>query len=244
MKWNLNLRSYFTSCSQPLVVGYKGEIGSFILGGLLRVMPKALDIWCIDVNETQEEIEHRIMVSDIIFLCTPLETTVKWLIEHKALIGNKPVIEQCSLKEWIFENEDLRDLDIRSMHILFRPSQTPNKEDRRVGLLKNHFNYALAKNIADITQSSIVWFNDAEEHDKEMAIQQALLHRTLLILGKTLKECKGSTYISQKVVELEGRILKGNKGLYGMIQENKYLPEALEKLKDDIEKFNIDNFWK
>ena len=27
----------------PLVVGYKGEIGSFILQGLLRHMPKALD---------------------------------------------------------------------------------------------------------------------------------------------------------------------------------------------------------
>ena len=26
----------------PLVVGYKGQIGSFILNGLLRMMPKAL----------------------------------------------------------------------------------------------------------------------------------------------------------------------------------------------------------
>ena len=207
-------------------------------------MPKALDIWCIDINETQEEVEHRIKVSDIIFLCTPLELTVKWLIEHKALIGNKPVVEQCSLKEWLFENEDLKDLDIRSMHILFRPSQTPNKEDRRVGLFKGHFNADLAKDIADITQSSIVWFEDAQDHDREMAIQQALLHRTLLILGRALKNCKGSTYISQKVLELETRIRKGNKDLYGRIQGNKYLPEALDKLKRDFEEFNLDDFWK
>lgn len=226
------------------MVGYKGEIGSFILGGLLRIMPKALDIWCIDINETQEEVEHRIKVSDIIFLCTPLEITVKWLIEHKALIENKPVIEQCSLKEWLFENEALKDLDIRSMHILFRPSQTPNREDRRVGLLKGHFNETLAKDIADITQSSIVWFENAEEHDQEMAVQQALLHRTLLILGRALKECKGSTYISQKVLELEGRVRKGDKDLYGRIQENKYLPGALEKLKKDFEEFNLSDFWK
>jgi prephenate dehydrogenase len=225
------------------VVGYKGEIGSFILGGLLRIMPKALDIWCVDINETREEVEHRIKVSDIIFLCTPLEITVKWIIEHKALIGDKPVIEQCSLKEWIFETEALKDLDIRSMHILFRPSQTPNKEDRRVGLFKGHFNEALAKDIADITQSSIVWFEDARDHDREMAIQQALLHRSLLILGRALKGCKGSTYISQKVVELETRIRKGNRDLYGRIQGNKYLPEALEKLKKDFEEFKIDDFW-
>ena len=236
-------RSYFT-CSQPLVVGYKGEIGSFILGGLLRVMPKALDIWCVDVNETREEVEQRIKVSDIIFLCTPLQLTVEWLLEHRALIGNKPVIEQCSLKEWLFENDTLKDMDIRSMHILFRPSQTPNKEDRRVGLIKGHFSALLAQNIAEITQSSIVWFDDAGGHDREMAIQQALLHRSLLILGRALKSCKGSTYISQKVIELETRIRKGNKDLYGRIQENKYLPEALNKLKKDFEDFKLDDFWK
>jgi prephenate dehydrogenase len=225
------------------VVGYKGEIGSFILGGLLRRMPKALDIWCVDINETQEEVEHRIKVSDIIFLCTPLEITVPWLIEHKALIGARPVIEQCSLKEWIFENEALKGLDIRSMHILFRPSQTPNKEDRRVGLFKGHFNDTLAKDIADITQSSIVWFENARDHDQEMAIQQALLHRTLLILGRALKGCKGSTYISQKVLELESRIRKGDRNLYGRIQENKYLPKVLEGLKRDFENFRLDDFW-
>jgi prephenate dehydrogenase len=229
---------------QPLVVGYKGEIGSFILGGLLRIMPKALDIWCVDINETREEIDHRIEVSDTIFLCTPLEATVDWLIDHKDKLNDKVIIEQCSLKEWVFENALLKDLDIRSMHILFRPSQTPNKEDRRVGFFKDQFNEVMEKNLASITQSAIVWFKDAKEHDKEMAVQQALLHRTLLILGRTLKSCKGSTYISQKVVELETRIRKGNKNLYERIQENKYLPEALGRLKKDFEDFKLDDFWK
>jgi len=207
-------------------------------------MPKALNIWCVDINETQEEVEHRIKISDIIFLCVPLEKTVSWLIEHKSLIKNKPVIEQCSLKEGLFENEALKDLDIRSMHILFRPSQTPNEEDRRVGLFKGHFNEALAKDIVGITQSSIVWFEDAREHDQEMAVQQALLHRSLLILGRILRNCKGSTYISQKVIELENRIRKGNKNLYERIQGNKYLPEVLEKIKKDFEEFDINDFWK
>ena len=49
-----------TKMNNPLVCGYKGEIGSFILSGLLKVMPKALDIWCVDVNETESEVIDRI----------------------------------------------------------------------------------------------------------------------------------------------------------------------------------------
>jgi hypothetical protein len=64
---------------QPLVIGYKGEVGSFVLGGLLRIMPKALDIWCVDVNETKREVEQRIKISDVIFLCVPLQMTLEWL---------------------------------------------------------------------------------------------------------------------------------------------------------------------
>ena len=121
---------------QPLVVGYKGEIGSFILNGLLRIMPKALDIWCVDINETYEETIQRIQIADVIFLCVPLQDTEAWLLKHKEQLSGKKIIEQCSLKEWIYENQKLRDLNIMSMHILFRPSQTPNLEDRNVGSLK------------------------------------------------------------------------------------------------------------
>jgi prephenate dehydrogenase len=82
---------------QPLVIGYKGEIGSFILGGLLRLMPKALDIWCTDINETDEEVANRIKVSDVIFLCVPLQLTMSWILKHKLLLKDKILIEQCSL---------------------------------------------------------------------------------------------------------------------------------------------------
>lgn len=228
---------------QPLVIGYKGEIGSFILNGLLRIMPKALDIWCADINETEEEVVERIRKSDVVFLCVPLEITLNWLLKYKLLLKDKIVIEQCSLKEWLFESGITDFVNVRSMHILFRPSQTPNLEDRKVGLFENEFDETLAKEIESITQSKIVWFKNAQEHDKEMAVQQALLHRTLLILGKSLKECNGSTYISKKVLELVDRIKKGNSNLYKMIQDNKYLPEKLEQIKRDFESFEIEKFW-
>jgi len=226
-----------------MVVGYKGEIGSFILNGLLRIMPKALDIWCTDINETDEEVTNRINISDVIFLCVPLQSTTDWILKYKSLLKDKTIIEQCSLKEWLYKNESLKNLNLKSMHILFRPSQTPNLQDRTVGLFTGQLDSKSSDIIADITQSKIVWYKDAREHDKEMAIQQALLHRTLLILGQFLKECNGSTYVSKKVLELDSRIRQGNKDLYKLIQENEYLPEILNKLKFRFDNFNLQELW-
>ena len=229
---------------QPLIIGYKGEIGSFILNGLLRIMPKALDIWCVDVNETEKEVQERIKIADVVFLCVPMNVTTDWILPYKKLLSNKMVVEQCSLKEWIYKDKRINDLDIRSMHILFRPSQTPNLEDRKVGLFRSQFDEEMADDIEKITQSKIVWYSGAEEHDREMAVQQALLHRSLLVLGRMLKRCNGSTYISKKVLELEVRIRGGNKDLYGQIQKNKYLPEKIKELNKEFEEFDVDKYFK
>ena len=85
------------------IAAYKGEIGSFLLGGLLRVLPKALDIFCFDINETEEEKTHRLKISDIVFLCVPLKETLPWLIKYQDILVGKIIIEQCSLKEPLFE---------------------------------------------------------------------------------------------------------------------------------------------
>jgi prephenate dehydrogenase len=83
---------------KPLVIGHKGEIGSFLVNGLLKYMDKALDILCFDVNETQEEVEERIKKSDVIFLCVPVKQTVNWLKTYKSLLSGKIIFEQASLK--------------------------------------------------------------------------------------------------------------------------------------------------
>jgi len=128
-----------TKIKNPLVIGYKGEIGSFILSGLLKIIPKALQIYCVDINETDAEVRQRIEASDTIFLCVPFNLTVVWLIKWKPLLKNKLIFEQCSLKEWIYEHYVSKGLNIRSMHILFRPSQTPNLEDRCIGMFSSQF---------------------------------------------------------------------------------------------------------
>jgi prephenate dehydrogenase len=223
------------------ICGYKGEIGSFILNGLLRVLPKALNIFCSDINETKEEVEHRIKVSDVIFLCVPMQMTVDWIVKYKELLVGKTIIEQCSLKEWIYEDVRLRGLDIRSMHILFRPSQTPDYVDREVAVfLHPQLDNDMELMIQDITKAgSMVWYRDAKEHDMEMALQQALVHRTLLTLGDMLKGCKGSTFICKRVIQLSDRIKKGNRDLYNLIQSNKYLPEHIREINEKIDNFDI-----
>ena len=230
--------------NQILICGYKGEIGSFLLNGLLRVMPKALNLWCVDVNETEDETVERIRISDTIFLCIPMGKTVDWLASHKGLLRGKVVVEQCSLKEWVYNEERLKEIDIRSMHVLFRPSQTPDKRDRKVALFKGQFDEEMAKKIEEITGSEIVWLENAGDHDREMAITQALTHRTLLLLGNALKECHGSTYISKKVVELSDRIKQGDLSLYKSIQENRHLGEHLEKMTNGFKQFKIEDYWK
>jgi len=88
----------------------------------------------------------------------------------------------------------------------------------------------------------LIIYKNVEEHDREMAIQQALVHRTLLLLGEVLGNCKGSTFISKKVVGLANRIKKGNLELYKSIQGNKYLSEHLDRLEKGFKEFDIERY--
>ena len=224
----------------PLVVGYKGEVGSFLLNGLLRTMPKALNIWCFDINENEHERIERIKKSDYIFLCVPIQDTVKWLIQYKPFLKDKIIVEQCSLKSIIYENKEIKNLNYISMHLLFRPSATPNKEDRRCIILNNNkfHKEIMSLNIIgdfihEITNAEIVWLSDYTEHDKLMAKRQALIHKVILALDKTMEEGT-DTYTSSQIRKLALRIKAGNKELYSFIQTNKYLSEALEKFKNNL----------
>ena len=229
--------------SHPMVVGYKGEIGSFILGGLLRLMPKASNIWCVDINDTEKEVIDRLRASNVIFLCVPIQHTIPWISSFKEFLQDKVILEQCSLKEELFEDSVTKGLNIRSMHILFRPSQTFNSEDRKLGLIRNQNSPETVEALKEVTQSEVAWFEDVAEHDREMAVQQALTHRTVLILADLLRSCKGSTFISKRIVELADRIRKGDIGLYQKIQENRHLPEHLNRLRDKFESFNLIDLW-
>ena len=233
----------------PLVVGYRGEIGSFILTGLLRTMPKAKNIWCFDINETESEKVDRIKKADVIFLCVPLQDTVKWLCKYKKLLRNKTVIEQTSLKSWIddkINHKLLENIHMLSMHILFRPSATPVKDDRKVILIEygDWQRSSLNRAIEEITEAKIVWITTYRLHDRLMAYQQALIHRVLLTLDKTLLGLTGQTYIGKKIKELTDRIRCGDPALYSLIQKNKYLHSVMETFNRNLRNFKISKEFK
>jgi len=229
----------------PLVVGYKGEIGSFILGGLLKVMDKAVNIYCFDINETEEEKVERIIKSDVIFLCVPLQETIPWLEKYKPLLNDKLIIEQCSLKQDLFENKVCEGLRISSMHILFRPSATPDFKDRRCVFMGGAYLTEFEKNVLPsvikvMTQSEIIMWDNYEIHDIFMAFEQALVHRVILTLSGILAEhAGGHTYMSAKIGELARRIYSGDKELYKKIQDNKFFDEVLQTFKEKLDQFEI-----
>lgn len=227
----------------PLVVGYKGEIGSFILNQLLKIMPKASDIWCIDINNTEEEVLERIAKSDTIFLCVPIEETLNWICKYKDHLIGKTVVEQTSLKTLCFSDailKNFKDQGIRllSMHILFRPSATTNSNERNIAIIKfTDWDVALTSFISYMSGGLNIFYSDMHEHDKEMAYQQALLHRVLLALNATVKyKC---TALAQNVKALAERIQLGNTKLYETLQQNPKLDEAISEFNNKMKGFEI-----
>ncbi len=219
----------------PLVVGYKGEIGSFILNGLLKVMPKASNIWCIDINETEEEKLERIKKADYIFLCVPLQDTVDWLIKYKPFLKDKIIVEQCSLKSLIYEDKRIKDLNYISMHLLFRPSVTSNRKDRECIFIDRGRERRIADELSNMLHFSYNFLYNYKEHDKLMAEKQALVHKVILALAKTIEyPADVNTYVSSHIITLASRIKQGDKTLYKMIQENKYAKNVLERFKKNL----------
>lgn len=236
----------------PLVVGYKGEIGKFILQGLLSYMPKASDIWCIDVNSTEDEVISRIAMSDVIFLCVPIDRTKSWIIRHSKLLKGKTVIEQTSLKGWL-KCKDLKPFvsgfKVLSMHILFRPSATPDRSDRLITVIwplgEVDWNTCGAYDFISLglnSQTGRSAFNTIEEHDAAMASQQALVHRVILVLDECMKTCYPGTYIGKRVREIANRVSKGDTVLYKIIQSNPLLKKQLQNFDRKMKSFKIEKY--
>lgn len=229
----------------PLVVGYKGEIGSFILSCLLKFMPKAMNIWCFDINESEKEKIYRIKKSDYIFLCVPLQDTIPWLRKYRKHLKNKIIVEQCSLKEPLFNSTYVKGLKIISMHILFRPSATSNTDTRNCILIYNNVFpvredwFTFIEFISKITNSRVQQMVSPVSHDMAMSLQQALVHRVILALAHSISGVPGETFMGAKIKELARRMKSGNKTLYQMLQKNSYLTEVLGNFKKELDKFEI-----
>jgi prephenate dehydrogenase len=227
----------------PLVVGYKGEIGRFLLAGFLEDLPKANDIFCVDVNNPEEDVRERIAKSDYIFLCVPLQHTSAWLTQYKTALNDAIIVEQCSVKSFLYEAPEFADLKFLSMHLLFRPSATP-VADRRCLVFGERLDSKLVQRfgeyISQAFKTSVVEVRSDEEdahivHDHLMARHQALVHRVVLKLADRLGAVEARTFVGQRICELADRINAGDPILYRMIQENPLAAGELESFAKSLE---------
>jgi prephenate dehydrogenase len=228
--------------NSPMVVGYKGEIGRFILAGFLEHLPKANDIFCTDVNNSDEDVIERLNRADYLFLCVPLQVTRDWLVRFLPHLGGKVVVEQTSVKSFLYDDPALEGISFVSMHLLFRPSATP-VQDRSGLLFSGRLTAAelgrFAQAIEKILGTPMTLIEDGVEpahvqHDRWMARQQALVHRVILALADSLSEEAMRTFVGRRVCELADRIRDGDPILYRMIQENSHLKGELASFSDRL----------
>ena len=167
------------------VAGYRGIIGSYILRGLLKHLPVAVDIQCFDIYDTEEDKLKRIKESDVIFNCVSFNHTMPFLEKYKEQLKGKIVVDQTSWKSevyaWSKKNYDVK---VYFMHILYNPETTP-REDRQVVFFGNHmyhnWNDIFDTNIVSFISKGLEAFSieidealdiSISDHDKLMAHQQ------------------------------------------------------------------------
>lgn len=234
----------------PLVVGYKGEIGSYILNGLIKYMPKAVNIMCYDINENEGERIERINKADVIFLCVPIQKTSEFFHRYHFYLKGKYVVEQTSLKSYLFNDRIFKKYSegchVLSMHVMFRPSGTPDKNDHYVALMERNSWKWTCSGVLQFLYMGLkikeVHFSTIEQHDAAMAYQQALVHRVLLVLDECMRTEAPCTFISKRVRELANRISLGDKNLYEIIQNNPNLKGTLRNFEKKIRQFKINHF--
>lgn len=238
----------------PLVVGYRGEIGRYILNGLIDYIPSATNILCFDVNDSAEDQAEKIRKADVIFLCVPIHLTVDFIVLWNYQLKGKVIVEQTSLKGVLYSDPRFKNImpgiDLLSMHVLFRPSATPNKEDQNIAIIcsngkeaTNWVSLGIRHFLINGLGIGFSTFSSWKKHDSEMAVQQALVHRVLLTLsGLISKDKKANTYIGKQVNKLSDRIKKGDYGLYKLIQENPQLFRKLREFGTKMEIFNFDDY--
>lgn len=232
----------------PMVVGYKGEIGRFILSGLLEHLPKANDIHCTDVSNSDEDVIERLDKAHFVFLCVPIQETAAWLRRFGPHLQGKTVVEQCSVKGFLYEDSAFDDLNLLSMHLLFRPSGTPVAERKGLVFSMRHSAEEIEKFRAEIQetlQTPISLLTPTDEpayvvHDRIMARQQALIHRVLLVLSESLGDESMRTFVGSRVCELADRVRAGDPSLYRIIQQSRYLPDEIAEFESRLRAFTVD----
>jgi len=240
---------------KPLIgiIGGKGKMGSWFKGFFENQGFKVL-ISDIGTSLTNIDVAKK---ADIVIISVPIRETVKVIKEIRNFVRKRALLcDITSLKVKSIEAMKKAKSGVLGMHPLFGPLVQnlegqkivfcKVKNNQRVDFLKKNF----IKNNAEIIEIS------PKDHDKEMAIVQALIHFVNIALARTLHSQKTTseylflTPIFRLQSLIIGRILGQNSQLSAEIElENPYFKKVLiefeKEIKDlakDVKNKNFGNF--
>ena len=243
--------------SNPIIgiIGGKGKMGNWFKGFFENQGFKVL-ISDINTNFTSTDVAKK---ADIVIISVPIKETVKVIKEIRSSVRKQALLcDITSLKVKPIKAMKKAKSGVLGMHPLFGPL-VRNLEGQKIIFCKKKNNQWVdfleknfIKNNAEIIEIS------PEDHDKEMAIVQALIHFANIALARTLYFQKTTseylfltpTFRLQSLII--GRILGQNPRLYAEIEmENPYFEKVLDKfekeikaLAKDIKNKNFKNFIK
>ena len=224
------------------IIGGTGKMGAFFRTFFEQNNLKVL----ISGRKTKLTNQELCQQSDIVIISVPANIAVDKI---KEIIPNLKkdtlLIDFSSLQEETHLALQQYNGPSASIHPLFGPSikslegqtfsVTPENKNEKLDFL----NYLFKKSGAKIVKLT------AEEHDKQMALVQALIHFSNISLAKTLSESdtKMLKDLSTPLFRLQslvfGRVLSQNAELYeNILMHNKQFAEILSNHKNNVEKLS------
>jgi len=234
------------------IIGF-GNFGNFMAKHLILAGMNVSASDTIDKSQEAEEIGARFTSleeackSKIIILAVPMEKLEETLENIKGKLQEGTlVLDVCSLKMFACEAMDRileKNIEIIGTHPLFGPQSAPNSlEGMKIALVNARAKQETFENTIkfceDIGLKTII--TTAEEHDKQMAVSQALTH----FIGQTCKNAgiqrvEMSTKTFDDLMDIVDIIKNDTPALFNNMQTmNPFAEQSRERFVKEAEKLD------
>lgn len=231
------------------IIGGTGKMGGFFR----HVFEKAGHEVLVTGRTTPLTNQDLVQQSDIIVVSVPIHTTIPVIQDIAPYLEKGQVVcDLTSLKEGPVNAMLASAADVIGFHPMFGPGVTSLKGQTIISC-PARVHPAIYEHIVSIfrNQGASVVVTTPEEHDRLMAIVQALVHYSTLCLAETIRvtgtdimkalECMSPIYRIE--MGLIGRLLNQDPDLYGdILSMNPYVPPVIDafgkaviRLRDMIE---------
>jgi len=236
------------------IIGF-GNFGKF----MAKHLSKKAEVFVTDTENKEKEAEEigvsfvslqEALKNKIIILAVPMENIVSLLHEIKdSLQPGTLILDICSLKLFscnAMEEILPRSIEIIGTHPLFGPNSAPNSvEGMKIAITP--VRTSRLDKVKSFCESLglKVFITTPEEHDKQMALSQALTH----LIGQAMnnagiKRVELSTKTFDKLMDVVEIIRNDTPALFkNMQQMNPFAKDAREKFVIELNKIN-ENFFR